>query len=93
MGNRIEHVLSHQQLNTNQLCAIHLDVMSKTASKQREFLKRVPYDCPSCPWAGRYPHLGPGFVDDEVRAGQTTNQRLSFKALGGTQSSSFEAQA
>lgn len=25
----------------------------------------MPYDCKDCPWAGRYPHLGPGFLEDE----------------------------
>lgn len=40
VGNEIQHVLSHQRLNSNQLCAIHLDVMGKTAEKQRAFLAR-----------------------------------------------------
>ena len=50
--NRIEHVLSNESLNENQLCAIHLDVMRPQCEWQRKFLERVPYDCGACPWAG-----------------------------------------
>ena len=65
MHNRIEHVLSNETLNENQLCAIHLDVMNKQCTHQLHFLHRVPYNCSDCSWAGKYPHLGPGFLQDE----------------------------
>ena len=65
MHNNIEHVLSHEELNENQLCAIHLDKMSPACKWQREFLNRVPYNCSDCPWKGRYPHLDADFLSDE----------------------------
>ena len=39
--------------------------MSPACSIQRRFLERVPYNCTDCPWANRYPHLGPGFLQDQ----------------------------
>ena len=65
MHNTIEHVLSNESLNENQLCAIHLDVMSRACTKQRAFLQRVPYNCSDCAWAGRYPHLNSTFLQDD----------------------------
>jgi len=57
-NNRVAHVnLGHQNIKANVRCAIHLDVMAKQATHQREFLERVPYNCTACAWAGRYPHL------------------------------------
>jgi hypothetical protein len=39
--------------------------MNPSCKKQRSFLKRVPYNCTDCPWAGRYPHLNASFLEDE----------------------------
>mmetsp|Transcript_36197 Transcript_36197/g.108675 ORF Transcript_36197/g.108675 Transcript_36197/m.108675 type:complete len:149 (+) Transcript_36197:91-537(+) len=67
MHNTISHVLSAGQpktnLNPNQLCAIHLDVMSPSCSTQRRFLTRVPYNCTDCPWT-KYPHLADILSDE-----------------------------
>jgi hypothetical protein len=63
VNNTIAHVLSHEALNSNQLGAIHLDVMSPRCTTQRKFLNRVPYNCSDCPWR-KYPHLS-NILEDE----------------------------